>query len=166
METLDNHYGEVRIQTLDPLRVVRFRCASLEPEHDAFEAAFDWLDKHGLSLAGGQRLFGFDVEVSPEQTQAGQRGYEVWASLPDALQATPEMPVKGFGGGLYAVMKVSDPFSDPFAVIPTGWQRLAQWAEASQEYAIAGHQWLEEHVETAEGTYLDLYLPIDVKRET
>ncbi len=165
MGTLDDHYGEVRIQTLEPLRVASFRAAGLEPEHDAFEAAFDWLEKQGLSLAGGERLFGFDVEVSPEQAQAGQRGYEVWASLPETHQPAPDMPVHGFGGGLYAVMKVSDPFSDPFAVIPTGWQRLAQWAEASQEYAIGGHQWLEEHIETAEGTNLDLYLPISAKRD-
>ncbi len=165
MDTLDDHYGEVRIQSLEPLRVVSFRAASQEPEHDAFAAAFDWMDRQGLSLPG-QRLFGFDVELSPEQAQAGQRGYEVWASLPEALQTSPEVPVREFDGGMYAVMKVSDPFTDPFAVIPTGWQRLAQWAEASQEYAIAGHQWLEEHIETAEGTYLDLYLPIDVKSKT
>ncbi len=165
MNTLDDHYGEVRIQSLEPLRVACFRAAGLEPEHDAFGAAFAWLEKQGLSLAGGQRLFGFDVEVSPEQAQAGQRGYEVWASLPEALKSTPEVPVRDFSGGLYAVMKVSDPFTDPFAVIPTGWQRLAQWAEASPEYAIGAHQWLEEHIETAEGTYLDLYLPINVKRD-
>ncbi len=166
MDTPDDHYGEIRIQTLEPLRVARFQAASPEPEHDAFAAAFEWMDQQGLSQAGGQRLFGFDVEVSSEQAQAGQRGYEVWASLPEALQSTPEVPVRSFGGGLYAVMKVSDPFTDPFAVIPTGWQRLAQWAEASQEYVIGTHQWLEEHIETAEGTYLDLYLPISVKRET
>ncbi len=176
MNTLADHFGEVRILTLEPLRVASFRRAGLEPEHDAFEAAFDWLEKQGLARSGalapasrasGTRLFGFDVEVTPEQVQAGQRGYEVWASLPETLQPTSEVPVRSFGGGLYAVMKVSDPFSDPFAVIPTGWQRLAQWAEAGQEYAIATcGQWLEEHIETAEGTYLDLYLPIDVKRKT
>ncbi len=165
MDKLDDHYGEVRIQTLEPLRVVSFRAASQEPEHDAFAAAFDWMDQQGLSLMGGSRLFGFDMEVSPEQAQAGQRGYEVWASLPETHQPAPEAPVRSFGGGLYAVMKVSDPFTDPFAVIPTGWQRLAQWAEASQEYAIGSHQWLEEHIETAEGTCLDLFLPLSVKRE-
>ena len=165
MDTLDDHYGEVRIQTLEPLRVASFRAASQEPEHDAFAAAFDWMDQQGLSLAKNVRLFGFDVEVSPEQAQAGLRGYEVWSSPPDASRSTPEVPVKGFNGGLYAVMKVSDPFTDPFAVIPTGWQRLAQWAEASPEYAIGGHQWLEEHIETADGTYLDLYLPLSIKRE-
>ncbi len=164
MDTLDDHYGEVRIQTLEPLRVACFRAASQEPEHDAFSAAFNWLEGQGLSLAAGQRLFGFDVEVSPEQAQMGLRGYEVWASLPDAILSTAEVPVRGFAGGLYAVMKVSDPFTDPFAVIPTGWQRLAQWAEANPDYAIGTHQWLEEHIETAEGTYLDLYLPIGVKR--
>ncbi len=166
MDTLDDHYGEVRIKTLEPLRVACFQGASQEPEHDAFEAAFAWLEKQGLGLATGQRLFGFDVEVSPEQAQSGLRGYEVWASVPPEVQSTPEVPAKNFGGGLYAVMKVSDPFSDPFAVIPAGWQRLAQWAEASREYQIGRHQWLEEHIETAEGTCLDLYLPISVKRKT
>ena len=165
MNTIDDHYGEVRIQTLEPLRVACFRAISPEPEHDSFAAAFDWLDRQGLGSAAGRRVFGFDVEVSPEQAQAGQRGYEVWASLRDAVQSTPEVPVKDFGGGLYAVMKVSDPFSDPFAVIPAGWQRLAQWAGASPAYEMGSHQWLEEHIETAEGTYLDLYLPVDVKRE-
>jgi AraC family transcriptional regulator len=165
MDTLDDHYGEVRIHTLEPLRVASFQAASQEPEQDAFGAAVTWLDKHGLAHTAG-RLFGFDVEVSPEQAQAGQRGYEVWATLPDDLPPSPEVPIKRFGGGLYAVMKVSNPFTDPFAVIPTGWQRLAQWAEASPAYAIGDHQWLEEHIETPEGTYLDLYLPISVKRET
>ncbi len=166
MNTIENHYGEVRIQTLEPLRVACFRAISQEPEENAFGAAFAWLEGQGLGNAG-RRVFGFDVEVSPEQAQAGQRGYEVWSSLPDASQSTLEVPVRGFGGGLYAVMKVSDPFTDPWEVIPTGWQRLAGWADASPAYEIGSHQWLEEHVETVEeGTYLDLYLPLDVKRET
>ncbi len=77
------------------------------------------------------------------------------------------MPVKNFGGGLYAVMKVGDPFSNPWEVIPAGWQRLAQWADASPGYEMdSAGRWLEEHIETAEGTYLDLYLPVGVKRET
>ena len=166
MNKIDDHYGEVRIQTLAPLRVACFRAISQEPEENAFAAAFAWLERQGLGRAAG-RVFGFDVEVSPEQAQAGQRGYEVWASLPDAIQSTAEVPVKDFGGGLYAVMKVSDPFSDPWAVIPAGWQRLAEWADASPGYEMGtSGRWLEEHIETAEGTYLDLYLPVGVKRET
>ena len=52
---------------------------------------------------------------------------------------------------------------DPPQTIPAAWEKLYAWCEDSK-YRFASHQWLEEHLRTAEtppGDFtLDLYMPI------
>ncbi|MCL5999112.1 MAG: effector binding domain-containing protein [Chloroflexi bacterium] len=161
-----DHYGEVRIQTLEPLHIATYQSISSMPEHDAFEHMKQWLPRQHIDDTSAMRAFGFDVELSERQKQQGLRGYEVWISVPAAVQPSEDVALKDFAGGLYAVMKISDPFADAFNTIPQGWQRLWGWANESDQYMPASHQWLEEHKESAKGPYLDICLPIAPRQTT
>ena len=59
-------------------------------------------------------------------------------------------------------MRITDPFTKPFEVIPAGWGRLVRWVKESEGFEVFGCQELEESVggKGASGEFLDLYLPV------
>jgi len=159
-----SHYGRVRIKELKPMRVACYRAASATPENDSIEHMKKWLAKQEFGGKSRVRRFGFDAEVTPEQQTKGLRGYEVWMSVPGDVKSSGGVTVKDFAGGIYAVMRIDDPFTNPFEVIPGGWNRLVGWVKTSDEYGFGKHQYLEEHVEGKGGACLDIHLPVVKKR--
>jgi hypothetical protein len=149
---------EIHLETLAPMRVARCRAVSTTPEEDAAGHMAQW--RAAKQLHGAFRHFGFDTDVNPEQARAGLRGYEVWTTVPDDVEAAGDVTTADFAGGLYAVMALTEPFADPFAMIPAGWQRLHEWVEAQSGLRGAGHQWLEELVEEGGKRDLVLFHPV------
>jgi len=76
--------SEVSIETLPPMRVACYRAASLTPEEDGAKYILDWWRQQSSAAAG--RLFGFDVDVTPEQQKDGLRGYEYRLCVPPEVQ--------------------------------------------------------------------------------
>lgn len=152
---LRERFSEVSLTTLPPLRVACFRAVSLTPEDDALAVLRQWAA--GARLA---RSFGFDVDVSPEQAQAGQRGYELWVVVDDPVAASPPVTIHEFPGGHYAAMTIYDPFSDPFAHIPAGWERLHEWVAARGIGEADKRLCLEEVVEQDGQTDMILYYAV------
>jgi len=159
-----NHYGPVAVRNIEPMRMACYKAVSETPEEDSIGHMRRWLGEKDLIGARGVRVFGFDAEVTSEQQKAGLRGYEVWASIPKGVEPPKEMMLKDFSGGLFAVMRITDPFTNPFEVIPAGWKRLVGWAKANEEYKIVEGPCLEEHIESAEKACLDIYLPVGAKK--
>ncbi len=162
----DEHYGEVRIVTLEPLHVAAYRSVSETPEDDGVRYIEHWLDALGLTPEerSAVRVFGFDIDVSPADQQAGKRGYELWRTVLAHVQPSAGVEIKDFPGGLYAVMRILDPFSDPFRLIPGGWAELWQWVEKSHTYQLASGQGLEEVCEDASGTYMNVHMAVGTRR--
>jgi len=152
--------NEVRIITLEPMRLATFLGFGTEPEHQAFNAMLTWAKEHGLYGEGQTpRLFGFN---NPDPSPGSPNyGYEVWLQVDDTVEIDSEAKEHRFSGGLYAVLRcdVKDPYQD----IGATWKRLVNWREASQ-YQQAHHQWMEEHISPVNldspEFVLDLYLPI------
>jgi DNA gyrase inhibitor GyrI len=151
-------FSTIGMETLDPLHVACYRAASPTPEDDASRYLEDWIARQNLSLPA--RHFGFDVDVTGRQRQAGYRGYEVWVTVPTDVPPSAGVTIRDFQGGLYAVMTIYTPFDDPFARIPSGWKRLHEWVIQSNRCRGAGHQWLEELITGEGGNDLRLYHPI------
>jgi DNA gyrase inhibitor GyrI len=160
-----SHYGSVRIKKLKPMRVASYRAISATPENDSIEHMTKWLEKQEFGGTGRVHMFGFDAEVIPEQQKKGLRGYEVWASIPKDIKPSGGVTVKDFTGGTYAVMRIDDPFTNPFEVIPGGWNRLVGWVKTSDEYEFGEHQCLEELIKIEGEDCLDVHLPV-VKKGT
>ena len=159
-----DHYGRVRIKKLKPMRVASYRAISATPENDSIEHITKWLAKQEFEKTGGVRRFGFDAEVAPEQQKKGLRGYEVWVSVPKEAKSSEGVTLRDFAGGTYAVMRIDDPFTNPFEVIPGGWNRLVGWVKTSDEYTCGEHQCLEEHIKIEGKDCLDIHLPVVKKK--
>lgn len=152
---------DVRIVTLEPMRVAWALGFGTEPEQQAWDKLLPWAGDHGLLDAGdGPRLYGFNhPDPSPGSPNYG---YEVWVKVGhDVTSDDAEIGIKDVPGGLYAVTRCDVPKGD-FDVIGTTWKRLVAWRERSP-YRCAEHQWLEESVLDADPELeftLDLMLPI------
>ncbi|NMC85550.1 MAG: GyrI-like domain-containing protein [Anaerolineaceae bacterium] len=155
---MDRHYGEFQIVELPAFRAACWRSIGTEPENESQMALDRWFASRAFT-GFIPRRFGFDVEVPPQQAAAGVRGYESWYTLPDSWPADGSITVVEFPGGKFAHLLITDPFTDAFAVIPEGWQRLVAWTTQNCREG-AGQQCLEEIIETASGPALGLYLPV------
>jgi len=151
---------EVRIVKLPSLRVACVNGFGEGPEGMAFEKMKVWAEAHKLT-GKPYRLFGYNhPDPSPGSPNYG---YDVWITVDESVQADGEARMIDFPGGLYAVTRVA--VNAPGADIPTAWQKLVKWMEASK-YHHGRHQWLEEHIGSLDEMggdqpfTLDLHLPI------
>ncbi|MNJ05076.1 hypothetical protein D3C73_1661650 [compost metagenome] len=65
-------------------------------------------------------------------------------------------------GCKYAVLRITEPFADPFERIPLGWKQLAGWVNSKGYKASCDSEryWLEEKLELGDSVFMDLYFPI------
>jgi len=84
-----------------------------------------WVSEQPSLVAG--RKFGFDVPIPAQQQDEGLRGYEYWISITGEAKVTDGVTIKTIPGTKYAVLRITDPFSDPFNRIGKGWGRLVEW---------------------------------------
>jgi DNA gyrase inhibitor GyrI len=148
---------DVRIVTLDPIRVASVLGFGPSPEYVAWEKLAAWAGPRGLLAEPDRpRIFGFN---NPSPSPASPNyGYEFWIEVRLDVESDDQVQVKEFGGGLYAVTRCQG-----VETITDTWKQLVAWLAASP-YRQAHHQWLEEHINAADATpeelILDLYAPI------
>lgn len=150
--------SKVSLVELSPMRVARFRAVSRTPEDDAMKVLRQWAE--GLGIRDLPRNFGFDVEVTPEQAEAGLRGYEMWFVVGERVVGSGAVEVHDFPGGRFAAMTLYDPFADPFARIPAGWDLLHEWVISHGLESPGETLCLEELVEIDGERRLILYHPV------
>lgn len=156
-------FGQITIEELPPQRVVCCKIVSAEPENDSMCLVQNWLVQHGLS-SENRRSFGFDVAVSPAESEAGMRGYEMGFVVPDEVKADDGVQDRIYGGGLYAVMRVVNAFEAPFESIPGGWKHLMLWLERNSDWQSACNLCYEELAKGDEGQDLILYQPVQQRK--
>lgn len=80
-----------------------------------------------LKIKPDARSFGFDCSQGPVGIGENSQVYEVWVSVPDAMEIPAPLVRREFSGGLYAahVLRAWD-FQD--------WRRLKEWVNASDKY--------------------------------
>ena len=151
---------DVRIVNLPPMRVACINGFGEGPEGMAFEKMKAWAEAHQL-LGRPRRIFGYN---NPDPSPGSPNyGYDVWLTVDEPVEAEGEARIVEFPGGLYAVTRIE--VKSPGDEIPTAWQKLVRWMEASK-YRHGRHQWLEEHIGTLDEAVneipftLDLNLPI------
>ncbi|WP_081965702.1 helix-turn-helix domain-containing protein [Paenibacillus sp. FSL H7-0357] len=157
-----DYLSEVRIDSLHTMNTASGVRISKDPEAEVITFMSEWSAKTGIGA--GTRRFGFDVPVSEEQQQEGLRGYEYWVVLGQDIPALAEgITCKHVEGCRYAILRITEPFADPFERIPLGWKKLAAWVN-SRGYQTACDKeryWLEEVQELGQSVVMDLYFPIE-----
>jgi DNA gyrase inhibitor GyrI len=156
---MSHKFGEVHFEELPAQRVICSRMISKDPENDAMNFARNWLAQHGIN-SKNCRGFGFDVQVSSAEAEAGMRGYEVGYTVPEGTVADDGVQMRLYGGGTYAVMRIYNAFEDPFASIPTGWQHLVQEVKKDPAWKMTCGLCYEEVVTGETGNDLILYLQV------
>lgn len=152
---------DVRIITLEPMRVASVRVISKSPEQEAWAKMQTWADKFGLlDDLKKHPVFGFNnPDPSPDKEEYG---YEFWIKIPPEIQPEGEIKEKKFKGGLYAVT-TTRLIVDPEANIIPAWMKLVEWVKKSSKYEFGGHQFLEKAINPRsppEELILDLYCPV------
>ena len=150
--------NQIVLVELPPLRVACFRAISRTPEDDALKVLTQWSE--GVGVFSLPRNFGFDVDVTPEQAEAGLRGYELWFVVGERAMSSGAVQVRDFPGGRFAAMTLHDPFADSFARIPAGWDALHEWVITGGFELPGATLCLEELVERDGRRDLVLYHPV------
>lgn len=159
---MSNINSDVTIKKLEAMRVASYRVISKNPEDEVIEYLKNWIMKNGLDKQEGMRSFGFDIPVGEEQRKEGLRGYEYWVTVPHWATESEGVKIRGIEADEYAVLRITNPFSNPFDTIPNGWKRLKEWVMNS-EYkttSVSNRYWLEEVIQDGENTYMDIYFPV------
>lgn len=148
---------EVRLVTLEPMRVASVYGFGESPELQAWEKLRAWAEPKGLLDDREQhRIFGFN---NPNPSPASPNyGYEFWIAVGPEVEPEGEVRIGEFLGGRYAVTQCKGVEN-----ITDTWRKLAKWLVDSK-YGHASHQWLEEHLSPVDASLdemvLDLYAPI------
>jgi DNA gyrase inhibitor GyrI len=151
---------DVRIVTLEPMRVASAHAYSASPEGEAWDKLIAWARPRGLlDDPQAHRIFGFN---NPDPSPGSPNyGYEFWIEVGPEVEAEGEIKVVDFAGGRYAVTRCTNLYQ-----IGEVWKQLVAWRETSA-YTGASHQWLEAHIapppavpQPVEELVLDLHLPI------
>ena len=147
---------EVRILTLEPMKVASASGFGEQPEYIAWDKLLNWAKRQGIENLESHRFFGFnDPNPSPGSPNYG---YEQWITVSPEAEGGDDIEIKDFPGGLYAVTRC-----EGLQNISEDWKKLATWREDSK-YKAAHHQWLEECftplAERLEDFVFDLYAPI------
>jgi hypothetical protein len=133
-----------------------------------------WIQRNGLDY-NKLRKFGLDIQVSESQRNLGLRSYEYWVTVPENIPPSEGIKIRYVNPTKYAVLRITNPFKDPDAVIRAGWNMLYDWAmthkekneteddeENPEEEPYSEEKFmLEEIVEGKDGVCLDLYFPMD-----
>lgn len=157
---MDSKYSEVRIIELEAMTVASASIISSNPEEEVMGFMNSWAEKQNINPQA--RRFGFDVPVSEEEQRNGLRGYEYWISLDKEISVDEGITIKHIEKHNYAVLRIKEPFENPFEYIPKGWEKLSEWVEKNG-YSCSGHcdgYCLEEVVEANGIQYMDIYIPI------
>ncbi|MFW9905093.1 MAG: effector binding domain-containing protein [Candidatus Thorarchaeota archaeon] len=152
---------DVRIVTLEPMRVASVHVISKNPENDAWAKIQIWADRYVLlDDTKKHPVFGFNnPDPSPGKEEYG---YEFWIKIPPEIQPEGEIKEKNFRGGLYA-STTTRLFADPGSNIIPAWKKLAKWVKNSNKYDFGSHRWLERIINPTsppEDLVLDLLCPI------
>ena len=148
---------EVRIVTLEPMRVLSSYGFGKEPEGIAWEKLMAFIEEKNLFEEDKfPTTYGFN---NPNPSKGSPNyGYEIWLPVDDSIQPEGDLRIVDFKGGLYAVTRFKNLYN-----IGAVWGELVKWREGSK-YKHGHHQWLEHLLEGANGPpeelVFDLYLPI------
>ncbi len=150
---------EVRIVTLDEMRVASTRTISIQPESDGWEKLKPWAIKKGI-FDDQKRypIFGFDNPGPQEKDDANRYGYEHWIKVDETIKVDGEFVTRQIPSQKYAVLR-----SKGISNIGKKWKELVSWRSKSN-YKQANAQCLEQIVDRTkldpEIFELDLYLAI------
>ena len=154
------HYSDIRVETVPPMRYIRYAVISMEPEEDAIAH----VRRRAQQLSIDEpRIIGWDFPVlSQEQINVyNMHGYAAALVLPEGVECPGD--VQQQPEQKYAVITIRDPFVAPFQIIPGAYQLLMRYMQVlgSTEKRDWGCIPCFEREYVKDGvTYMDVYMAV------
>ncbi|MGV8981686.1 helix-turn-helix domain-containing protein [Clostridium sp.] len=165
---MEYNFSDVKIEELDTMYVASSYVISNNPEEDVIAFMTKWMkNNNNNNIDLNSRQFGFDIPVSHEETQKGFRGYEYWIKVKEGTNESKGVKLKKIDKWKYAVLRITNPFSNPLQAIPAGWSKLVEWVNSNgyepncRAECYKENYWLEEILEENGITYMDVYFPLN-----
>jgi len=167
VDDMDDVYSEVRFEKLPTMRVAKHTIISSKPEDDVFEYMENWAKESGLMDLGNYtpRKYGWNVEVEGDEKERNPdfRGYALCITLPeDFTPRRNDIEILLMNADEYAILRIIEPFADPFVRIGGGWQKVLDYVQNS-EYKTKtwDNRYAFEEIIVIDGvTYMDVFMPI------
>ncbi len=160
----DDHYSNMRMETVVPFRYVRYSVLSTEPEEDAIEHVGKWARMHGDAEP---KIIGWDLPIlSQEQINIyHMHGYTAAWVIPDGLDVTG-LPVEMMHQGeqKYAAITIRFPFEAPFRLIPNAYKTLMTYMKINGLQGKCGNgiiDCFEYSYFRDEQEYMDVYIAVE-----
>jgi AraC family transcriptional regulator len=167
---MEKYMSDVFFETLEDMKVIASTRFSNNPEEEVIEFLTQYAKEHRIETTG--RNFGFYVPVEDSSFNQEVRGYQYWlevtgnglASYKAGDSMDEQVTYLEIDKSKYAVLRIEDPFADPFERIPKGWQRMIGWLK---DHDIQGQTCqidkycLEEVKIIDDVTVMDIYVPIE-----
>ena len=163
MGAYDAVYSNIRTETVDAFRYVRYTVISPDPETDALAHVREWGRSQGVEQP---LLIGWDFPfLSQEQVNVfHMHGYAAAWVLPEGF--TPQgdqWEVLSQEQQRYAAITIKDPFTAPFRTIPNGYKTLMAYMQVNglehrEEKNVISC--FEKEYEQDGTTYMDVYIAI------
>ena len=125
MNGVEDIYTNLRTETVKGFRYVKHAVVSVTPEDDAIDRILTIARSNGVE---NPKVIGWDFPVlSQEQISVyNMHGYEAAWILPEGM--TPSgCEIHQQEDHLYAAITITNPFENPFASIPKGYQTLLEY---------------------------------------
>ena len=163
---LDNYItklnDEVRIVTLEAMRVASTRTISVQPESDGWNKLKPWATKKGIfDDEENHPIFGFDNPGPHEKDEANRYGYEHWIKVDNSTVVDGEFTIREIPAQKYAVLRCKGVEN-----IGKKWKELVSWRSRSKyehECANCVEKIVDRNAMGPDDLILDLYLPIKIK---
>jgi len=168
------YLSTVHYEVINPMTVISGTAIGNEPEDKIIQIMEHLIEQYQLPVL---RRFGFDSPVDGSDDLRQLRGYEYWLAVDDStIHQHPildglkfegiTLSIKSIPAYRYATLRISDPFSDPFVRIGTGWQALVSWLQendfqATDYQPCLNANCLEEVKMINDQTVMDIYIPVD-----
>ena len=165
-EQMETVFSEVEFIKFPKMKVAMHRIVSSNPEEDVMNYMDNWAKESGLLdvVDFTPRKFGWDYpHLTEEQKLKNLRGYELCYTLPENFSPKIEgVDILYIEADEYAVIKITDPFTNAFETIPNGWKKLSEFVMGSEyEPKHLNNRYVMEEVIEKDGIiYMYIYFPI------
>lgn len=155
------YLSEVKEIKLKKYYAIGYQAISKEPEADSINYMEEFKLKHQLHPISA---IGSDVPVDASNSDKGYRGYIQYLVLNEKeYQQIDHKDIikKEVQASKYIMLKIDEPFVDPFERIPTGFKKLIHYLRENHQYndqLDIGS--FEEEVETMHETYMNIYIAV------
>ena len=164
-------YSQIKTVKLEKFKIAKYIVISKEPEYDSNSYMDRWAEQNGLNKIEGykKRKIGWDFPVTKEQSEKfGMHGYVSAYILPNEFEPKDTgVDIVEIDEDTYATLTITDPMSEPWKNIPTGYDKLLHNSEIKtlawedRVFDSWGSRIAFEEIYERDGVeYMDIFIPI------